>query len=58
MSLPLTSAHATRVAPPAPGPPRGPYEVIAATLKAQIQDGRPAPGDLGRRRRELLIVGG
>ena len=31
---------------PAPRPPRGPYEVIAATLRDQIQDGRLAPGDL------------
>ena len=29
---------------PAPRPPRGPYEVIAADLRQQIQDGRLAPG--------------
>ena len=31
---------------PAPRPPRGPYEVIAATLREQIQDGRLSAGDL------------
>jgi DNA-binding GntR family transcriptional regulator len=30
----------------APRLPRGPYEVIAATLREQIQDGRLAPGSL------------
>lgn len=30
----------------APRPPRGPYEIIAATLREQIHDGRLAPGDL------------
>ncbi len=34
------------IAPPTPRPPRGPYEVIAAELREQIQTGRLAPGDL------------
>ncbi|MGH3922117.1 MAG: winged helix-turn-helix domain-containing protein [Pseudonocardiaceae bacterium] len=31
---------------PAPCTPRGPYEVIASTLREQIHDGRLTPGDL------------
>ncbi|MGH3754045.1 MAG: tyrosine-type recombinase/integrase [Pseudonocardiaceae bacterium] len=31
---------------PAPRTPRGPYEVIASTLREQIHDGRLTPGDL------------
>lgn len=34
-----------KLAEPAPRAPRGPYEVIAASLREQIHDGRLAPGD-------------
>ncbi|MGH3981122.1 MAG: winged helix-turn-helix domain-containing protein [Pseudonocardiaceae bacterium] len=41
---------------PVPRPPRGPYEVIAATLREQIQDGRLAPGDLAPTTAELAAA--
>ncbi len=41
----MASIMPTLIAP-APRPPRGPYEVIAANLREQIQNGRLAPGDL------------
>jgi integrase len=41
---------------PAPRPPRGPYEVIAADLRQQIQDGRLAPGSFVPTTNELAAA--
>jgi hypothetical protein len=41
---------------PAPRLPRGPYEVIAADLRQQIEDGRLAPGSLVPTTNELATA--
>jgi integrase len=45
-----------QLAAPAPRPPRGPYEVIAASLREQIQDGRLTPGDLVPTTQDLAVA--
>jgi DNA-binding GntR family transcriptional regulator len=42
--------------PPARRPPRGPYAVIAETLREQIRDGRLGPGDLVPTTAELALA--
>jgi integrase len=41
---------------PTPRPPRGPYEVIAAELRQQIEDGRLAPGSFVPTTNELAAT--
>jgi DNA-binding GntR family transcriptional regulator len=41
---------------PAPRAPRGPYEVIATSLREQIHDGRLAPGDLVPTTHDLAVA--
>jgi DNA-binding GntR family transcriptional regulator len=41
---------------PAPRPPCGPYEVIAAELRQQIKDGRLAPGSFVPTTNELAAA--
>lgn len=41
---------------PTPRPPRGPYQVIATSLRDQIYDGRLAPGDLIPTTHDLAVA--
>lgn len=45
-----------RLAAPQPRAPRGPYEVIAASLREQLQNGRLGPGDLVPTTHELAVA--